>query len=523
MMANPTPRNCLWTLAFLVAGLVTGWSQEVSGQAGAHPEEQSSTQVVSPDAPPSQDNTAPQAEKEATYSTLGMGMPSAEPPLRNYLLLGLTANESVQYGPANTSSGPYQTDSVTRVFGSLDYLRTKGRSQTAIDYRGGGFFFVNSDSSNSTNQVQQLTAQQSFSWQRTKLLLVDSVSNFPGGNFGAGWFGGTSAYNLGLPAGTAIPAGANVADFFGFNAFGGLGQGNFLTNVTLAQVTQEVTPRSALTFVGGYAFTDQIGNQDFITSKQASAAVSYNYQLTPRSAIGGFYGYQDIRFVGGDQVMTNTVQATFQHNISSTTGYALGGGPEFTRFSGPLNFTIGGTVIPFTTTNDQVGASAYASVYHNFSNSNISFWYDHLVTGGSGLFAGASSDVAQFSFSRPISRVWAVSFDAGFVRLSSIGSASNGLLGNSYSYGFVGAGVQRRLGRRFSFYASYQFNDENYNSSSCGVTFNCTGFVQRHVAVAGISWRSHPVVLGSGDNQNSGVQPLGNPPMVPGGNPPSLP
>jgi hypothetical protein len=511
-------------LVFLSASFATGWSQQVTDESAADAEEQSATQRVSQDAPPSEDNIAPQSQTEASFSTAGMEMPpSAEAPLRSYLLLGVTANESVQYAPANNFSGPNQTNSVTRLFGSLDYLRTKGRSQTAIDYRGGGFFFLNSDSSNSTNQVQQLTVQQHFSWHRTRLLLEDSVSNFPGGEFGAGFFGGASAYNLGLPPGVTAATGGNVSDFFGFNTFGGLGQANFLTNVALADVSWEVTPRSALTFTGAYAFTDHIGNQDFINSKQASAAAAYNYELTPRSMIGGFYGYQDIRFVGGDEVMTNTVQGTFQHSISSTAGFALGGGPEFTRFHGPLELTIGSIVIPFTATNHQVGASAYASFFHSFHHSTLSYWYDHQVTNGSGLFAGASSDIARFSFSRPVSRVWTVSFDAGFVRLSSIGNASTGLLGNSYSYGFVGGGVQRKLGQRFSFYASYQFNDENYDNSSCAISFNCAGLVQRHVAVAGISWRSHPVVLGGGYDQSSRVQPFGNPPTVTGGNEPSLP
>jgi len=522
MMSNVTARNCLWTLVVLVASVATGWSQEVSEQAAAGPDEQGLTEVVSQDAPTSQDSIAPQEQAGATYSTAGMWRPSAEPLLRNYLLLGVTANESVQYAPANNYSGPYQADSITRLFGSLDYLRTNGRSQTMIDYRGGGFFFLNSDFPSSSNQVQQLTAQQHFSWHRTKLSLADSLSNFPGGEFGAGFFGGATAYNLGLPPGS-LPAGGNVSDFLGFNTFGGLGHANYLTNVALADVTQEVTPRSSLTFTGAYAFTDHIGNQDFINSKQASAAASYNYQLTPRSTIGGFYGYQDIRFIGGDQIMTNTVQGTFQHRISSTSGFALGGGPEFIRFSGPIVFTIGSIVISFPTVEHQVGASAYASFYQSIRHSTLSYSYDHQVTSGSGLFAGASSDIAQFSFSRPISRVWAADFEAGFVRLSTVGNASGGILGNSYSYGFLGAGVQRRFGKSFSFYASYQFNDENFDNSSCGVTFNCTGLVQRHVAVAGISWRSRPVVLGSGDDQNSAVQPSGNPPAIMDGNQPSLP
>jgi len=523
-MADATRRNCLWILLFFGVSLATGWSQEVSDQADADPEEQTSTQVVSQDAPPSQDNVAPQAQTEATYSTAGMEMPpSAEAPLRNYLLLGITANESVQYAPANDFSGPYQTNSVTRVFGSLDYLRTKGRSQTAIDYRGGGFFFVNSDYSNSSDQVQQLTAQQRISWHRTRVILADSLSNFPGGDFGAGWFGGASAYNLGLPAGTTIPPGANVSDFFGFNTFGGIGQANYITNVALAELTQEVSPRSALTFASAYAVTDHIGNQDFINSQQASAAASYNYQLTPRSAIGAFYGYQYFRFPGGNNVMTNTAQATFQHRISSRTGFMLGGGPEFTKFHFSVDLTLGSTVIPFTTTYDQVGAAAYASLYHSFAVSALSLWYDHQVTSGSGLFAGASSDIAQFSLSRRVSRAWGVSFDAGFVRLSSIGNASTGILGNSYDYGFVGAGVRRRLGHRLSVYASYQFNDENFNNSSCATTSNCTGFVQRHVALVGISWRSRPVVLGGGDDQNPGPQAFGSTPVGINGNQPFLP
>ena len=512
-MAKGKRRNCLWVLVFLAICLPLGWSQAGNDEASADQDAKGPTQAVPEDGTVPQNDAEPQAQTQASYSTAGMGIPSAEAPRRNYLLFGITGNESVQYAPANNFSGPNATNSVTRVFGSVDYLRTKGRYQTSIDYRGGGFFFVNSDFPDSTRQVQQLSAQQRISWNRTKLFLTDSLSNFPGGNFGAGWFGGTSAYNLGLPPGTA-PTGTNVSNFFGFDTFGGLGQANYFTNVALAEVTQEVTPRSALTFSGAYALTDHIGNEDFISSRQATAAVSYNYMLTHRSTIGVFYGYQDIRFVGGDSVMTNTVQGTFQHSISSRTGFILGGGPQFIRFNGPVELLFGSTPSLFTTTNHQTGASAFASVSHSLQHSSLAFSYNHQVTNGSGIFAGASSDIAQFTYGRALSRLWGASFDAGFVRLSSIGNNSSGLLGNSYSYGFVGAAVQRKIGQRFSFYASYQFNDENYDRSSCAVTSNCSGLVGRHVAVVGIAWRSRPVVFGDSYDQNPGVQPVGSPPAV---------
>lgn len=525
-MANATRGNFLWILIFLLISGISGWSQDAGDQSAPDSGEGGAMPAVSEDAPLPGNAAVPgdQEQAQVAYSTAGMERPSSEVPLRTYFLYGFTANESVQYAPADTLSGPYATDTITRVYGNLDYLRTKGRSQTSIDYRGGGFFYINSNSSNSSNQVQELSVQQRFSWQKTKLVLIDSLSNFPGGDFGAGWFGGASAYNLGVPGGTPLPGNPNTSDFFGFNTFGGIGQGNYLTNVALGEVSHDITPRSTLTFAGAYALTDHIGNQNFINSKQATGSVAYGYQLTHRTTIGAFYGYQDLRFVGGNDVMTNTLQATLGHQISDSTGFTLGGGPEFTRFHGIMVFTIGSTAVPFSFTNHQSGASAYASFYHSIHTSTLAFSYDHLVTNGSGLFQGASSDIASFSWSRPLSRAWGVTVNAGFVRLSTLGSPSTAILGNSYSYGFAGAGVQHKLGGRLSVYATYQFNDESFDNSSCATTSNCNGLVGRHVATLGIAWRSRPIVFGGGGyNGNSAIHSFGNPPTAMLANQPSQP
>ncbi len=481
------------TVIFVLAMLTRSWSQGESGQPPPDSGGTSETSVgPGQEDEPQKMEIPPMSGNEDSSSVVASEL---APTSRSSLSAGITLNQSLAIAPRIDSSNSYGTYSGTSIIGDLQLQKTSRRFKTAIDDKAGGRFFRNSAGQISSNRIQQLTLRETISGRRADLTIEDLLAAYPGGNFGAQAFGGSGAYNLGLGGGTI---GGGTSNFFGFNQFGGLGQGTNITNVTLVQLTEYLTPRSSIGLGGSYGFTSYLDNANLIGSQSFSGQAGYTYQLTQRSGVSLAYGYQHWQYPGGasglgrQNTNANTFQLGYTRQLSPRMTLGLGGGPAFIGSSRNSEFVIGPVRIPVTITTHQMDASAYASLGYSFRTSTVALWYDHLVTGGSGFFSGATSDIFQFSVSRPLMRVWAASVNAGFVRLRGIGNSSTGVFGNSYQYGFAGLAVQRALGKHLNLTASYQFNDE---SLSCSAGSGCPGLTQRHVALVGLSWRSLPIRL----------------------------
>jgi hypothetical protein len=131
--------------------------------------------------------------------------------------------------------------------------------------------------------------------------------------------------------------------------------------------------------------------------------------------------------------------------------------------------------------------------------------YDHFLTSGSGFFAGAESDIARLSATRPLGRIWTGFSDLGYSRNSRIspstcsagqsGANCSGVMANVYQYGYAGLGVRRNFGRNFQAFASYQFNELFFDSSYCGSTVPCNRVSQRQVGTIGLAWTPRPIRL----------------------------
>jgi len=121
--------------------------------------------------------------------------------------------------------------------------------------------------------------------------------------------------------------------------------------------------------------------------------------------------------------------------------------------------------------------------------------YSRLVTSGSGLFAGANSDVGQFSLGRQMSRAWTADLSAGYVKLSAIEPSTEVLPGTTYEYWFAGAAVERRMARYIRLFAGYQFNSETLPSTFCAVSGACNDFARQNTVSVGINWNTRPFRL----------------------------
>src|SRR5262249_53263768 len=150
---------------------------------------------------------------------------------------------------------------------------------------------------------------------------------------------------------------------------------------------------------------------------------------------------------------------------------------------------------PLTITVDtkQLNLSAHGSVKYNLKNNSLRFAYQRLTTNGSGLFAGANSDVAQASMNPRFFRNWATSFDSGYVRLRQVQNSQPDT-NSSYHYWYGGFGMRRNWSQNLAFVASYQVNGGN--SRNCA-SISCGGL--NHTVVVGLTWHSRPVRLDRGN------------------------
>jgi hypothetical protein len=502
----------IWIVGALACSL-TVWAQDNS----TPPSSGDTTQDAQQPAPAyGQDNAAvPPISENPPLSSLDL--PSLEPSAApvSYVQPGATVSESAESNAGSVLGGSGVT-SVTRALGSLTLKRLWSHYDLGLDYIGGvGYYHAQGLGFMS---LQQMDVDQKITWKRGQLSLRDSFSYLPEGNFG-GSYGSLGSQGVASLGSTAF------GGFWGGSTLGNLGLAPRILNLSLADVTETLSARSSLTAAGGYAFThfygsDTAGNS-FIGSSQTSVQVGFNRVLNEHSQLALVYGYQGFDFsVIGTAFHSHVFQGMYGHRISGRLDFLVGAGPQLTFIdtqsavcSQPALIPLlcqlfGGTLIPTTIKDTKVGAAIQARLRYKFPRTSLDLEYQRFDTSGSGLFAGAQSNIVSFSVQRPLSRVWDAFADIGYStnsrlqplsveQLSQCGSgATQNCPANNatgYDYGFFGGGVHRALGRTMHAYASYQFNQLRFDPSFCTSGVPCNRISNRSVVTVGLDWTPRPI------------------------------
>jgi len=416
---------------------------------------------------------------------------------QSFFLAGIHASESAETNPSNSanSSSLY---SVTRLTGNLSVLKFWRRAVTALDYSGGALIY-----DSSVEQLQEFNITHRLLWNRTQLTFTNSLATLPEGNFGFSGFGGAGIYNLVFAGtGAGISSDSGLAEFFGSASLAGIGVGSHITNVSLVEVQHSLTARSSATLAAGYGITDYYGDSKNLTNNnQLSGLADYSYLLSPRSLVGFFYGFRYFQYPETSEISvpllltrlsltTHIVQLQYAHQLSHRLSFRVGAGPEFTALRStaflylpPLPKTLLGGII-----NNQVNVSAISLLTYRLGHTETTLSYRRLVSNGSGFLPGANSNVFNFSASRPISRAWRASINAGYVQLHGIGESYSS---QSYQASYAGVAFRRELARNLDLLASYQFNSTTYGGSLCSSLETCSP--KRHIVLFGLSWNIRPV------------------------------
>jgi hypothetical protein len=366
--------------------------------------------------------------------------------------------------------------------------------------------------------LQQMDVDQKISWKRGNLSLRDSFSYLPEGNFGAsyGALGSAGVENLGSTA---------FGSFWGGAALGTLGLAPRIMNVSLVDATENLTPKSALTAAGGYAFTHFYGSQpngaSFFGSSQLSAQGAYNRILSAHTQVALVYGYQAFDFNAfATAFHSHIIQAMYGHRITGRMDLLIAAGPQFTRISLPCSLfdALGGIsgchlsqsgLVSGSLPDTRIGVAGQARLRYRFPKTMVDLRYEHFLTSGSGLFAGAETDIARLNATRPLNRIWSLGADLGFSRNSRLqsltaaqqsacnvpGQTCPGVSANTFDYAFAGLAVHRQFGRSFHGYLSYEFNELWFDHSYCGGLPQCSRISNRDVITIGLDWTPRPIRL----------------------------
>lgn len=496
-------RNNIFSLVLLALPLYAALGQDSAApqSTGSSPQD-SSQQAGTPPAPAFGVDTQSSPVTENPPIS-GIDQPGLEPhtaPL-SYLQPSLHVSEAADSNASDTL-GNSSLQSDTLVLGSLELQRLWSHYDLALDYTGGVGYY--SAGGVGFKDLEEFDVDQKINWKRGVLDLRDSFNYMPEGSF-AGAYG--SNYGIGQSL-----SGGTPGTFWGGTTFGALGQVSRIMNLSLADVTEYLTPKSSVTAAVGYGFVHFTGDTNvqgisFLGSTQLSAQGGYNRVLGPHDQVAIVYGYQAFNFsTAGLGFHSNLVQFLWGHRISGRMDFLAGAGPQFT------GLTEAGA------NSNGVSVAGKATLRYRFPKTTLSLSYQRYNTNGSGLFAGAQTDNAELSAARPLNRVWSVTADLGYAHnkrlipltlqeqitceISASSSTScTGVAADNFDYGFVGVAVHRMLGRNFHIFASYQFNELSFDPSFCGVSLSgaslapCNRISQRNVGTFGFDWRPRPMRL----------------------------
>lgn len=391
----------------------------------------------------------------------------------SYWVPGFQVATTAQNGASN-GAGWFDT---TYLAGNLSLLENWAHSRLALNYSGGGYF--STDSAQGNGMYQQLAFVQSFQWRRWQLNFVDQFAYLPTTSFG---FGGLS--NIAAPGvgGSLSPISPGLGSSYIPNQTVLSSNGPQYSNTFATQATFAVSPRGSITLVGSYGllrFT-QVGNID---NDDEIGSIGYNYAITRNDTLGLLYRFTAFHFTGLSQAIgDNVVNLAYGRKLTGRLAVALFAGPEITTFR-----------VPVGNQTEQTGVSFGANMTYGFERGSMVLSYAHGTNGGSGILAGATGDNLSVTANRRLTRVWSARGNFGYGRSHAF--SANGVESPGFNSFYVGAGLDRPIGRDAIVSFGYTAYIESTNQAACGIGCSSGATGTQHQIAVGFQWHTRPFVL----------------------------
>ena len=396
---------------------------------------------------------------------------------RSYILPSFAVSQALDTN-AQITPGASKTQTATIPAGSLSLNHVGRRNLFSLDYRGGAII-CETDSSLTTG-FQELGFSDKYTGARWNFLIADYLSFLPQtslGFGGIGFGGGFTPQSLGLGSGTGLnaiytPQGSILA-----------GQAGTTTNTAIAQAQYNLTPRSALTAVGGFGlvYYSQAG---LSSGNNTFATLAYDHQVTSFDTLTVAYTFSALRFNGGSEAINSyLLRLGYGHRVTGRLTLTLLGGPEYTE----------SLVTGVSGVHRRWGGNGQVTLGYKVERGSLSADYRHYISLGSGVFTGAVTDTVGGSFNREISRTWNASMDLGYSHNAPLGTSSiNPNFANPGSFGYEYGSFRlahtfSRSTRGFFFYSL-----EHQQSGAAYVPGNNSRVIIRNVFGIGLTVHPRP-------------------------------
>ena len=386
---------------------------------------------------------------------------------RSFLVPSLHFAQSVDSNPAVNDTSSTNFRGVSTISGSLELQRRTSAREMTLHYSGGGTFFDGDSNafqhSTLNSSYHELGFSQSFDFHRWSLLASDAMTYSPEATFGYGSWGNGFDYNrLGLQPGL-LPSQTVLTQ-----------HSSRISNTVVGQVQYHLGPRSSLTASGAYGIL-HFPDGDFLDGNQINFSAGYNRQLTRRDTVGVAYSYGLFRYSRSPaDLQSHGVQLMYGRRVTGRLSLQLSGGAQF--------YSTGNVPGSITRTTWSAGSSAQ----YRWRRTDLNLSYLRGVSGGSGVFQGATSDTVQVGASRPLTRRWETSMSFGYSHNADLSQK------RSFDSQYVSVALHRSLGRYIGTYFSYSLQRQTSNVPCVG---SCSNELLRHVFGFGFDWRFRPIRL----------------------------
>jgi hypothetical protein len=401
-------------------------------------------------------------------------------PTRSYWQPHLSVSATLDSNPSY-STGSSGWGTWTSLLGGVDIHHISGASDMLVSYTGGGMFSNSGEAENGI--IQQFAFTDKFTFRRSTFSVFEQLNYLPESSFGfAGLTGAGLPGSGSLGLGNGFTPGQSILTPRGQN----------LTSSTAIEYDNKLTPRASLTFVAGYSLLHYFEN-NLADYGGVNFQAGYNYQLTRQDTIAVSYLFNGIRYSNLNQsINANTIQGSYARRVTGRLAFQIAAGPQIVSSTSPITSTTA-TAGSGTSSVTALYWSLNSSVHYQLRRAALTASYSHGVTGGSGVLAGAESDIVSGSVGEQVTRTFNLQWNAGYSRNKGFALGTNAS-SQTLGYWFTGVNVTHPFGRSLDVFMNYQlqYQDSNTNTNTCVGTACSTSLIRNQIAF-GVNLHKQPI------------------------------
>jgi hypothetical protein len=250
-----------------------------------------------------------------------------------------------------------------------------------------------------------------------------------------------------------------------------------LGDTVLTEADYAFSRRTTMTFMGSYNML-HFFSPGYIGSHDIHERVGYNYGLSAKNNLSLSYDHDRTSFnETNSRLQTDTVQIGYGRKVTGRLAFQAAGGPELLYL---YNFGA--------SNRRQLSWSAFSGLAYNLRHNGYSFSYSHTASGGSGVFVGSETDTFTAGATHGFKRLWSLSLNGGYAINRDLAPVA--AFASQFRNWYVGATLNRPIGRQVQFGLNYEFSQQSSGGGGCPV-LSC-GF-PGSVSQLGVTLHWHPV------------------------------